>query len=272
MRGKTWWALKVFGVFSFAILGRALSAGAGPCFPVPQFLGVIGQLAPNSVFHRNWTEHTSLAWFYGKGERLDPRLPFAIAGQETRFATDPRAATCLSRLNAWGIMSCTSSGCSCRQFRSWEQAWSYVSRLLGRCYIQARCSFSDFPRDTIPLIAAKYCPAGADPRCAYWANGVRTFYQQFGGIAFSDGRNDFLTWFGGCCIDCNGDGYPTISDAIVAVSAAFGGGEETYRCLSLDYKLEPGFGLPDGFITIDEIMAGVNEILNGCPAVPPGFF
>ncbi|GIW44253.1 MAG: hypothetical protein KatS3mg077_1545 [Candidatus Binatia bacterium] len=266
MRGKVRRVWKVSCVFSLFIVGRALSAAAAPCFPVPQFLGVIAELAPNSVFKRDWLEHTSLAWFYGKRYKLDPRLAFAIAGQETRFATDPNAAVCLRGFNAWGIMDCTSSGCRCRQFYSWRQAWETVSRLLGVCYVQARCKSSDFPRDTIPLIAAKYCPPGVDPRCANWPNGVRTFCQRFGGIAFPNGRNDWLTWFGGCCIDCNGDGYPTISDALVAVNALLGGGEATQFCLSLDYKLEPGFGLPDGFITVDELLVGVTEILNGCPA------
>lgn len=238
---------------------------AAPCFPAPTFLRTLTALAPNGPF---LTRGLVLA-AYESGRRwaLDPRLPLAISGQETRFGTDPAAQICLSRYNAWGVMACTRNGCSCRQFRSWEHGIEQVSALLRSCYLNADCnSTRGGPlRNTIPLIGEVYCGQN-DPGCAVWARAVRFFYRRFGGTSTPDGSGDRLEWAGGCCVDCSGDGVPFVNDLLIGINVLLGN-FPLQACWTLDLAdTDPATnGFPDGSITVDEVLIGVNEALLGCP-------
>ena len=59
-----------------------------------------------------------------------------------------------------------------------------------------------------------------------------------------------------CRGDCSGDGVVTISDLITAVSIALDRSPPS-ACQSLDTN-------DDGSLTVDEIIAAVNEVLHGC--------
>lgn len=156
-------ALLTLGLVALAI--PPARSPAAPCFPVPRFLDVLQDLAPASPFYRDWTTFALSAWYWGRFYSVDPRLPLAISGQETRLATDPRAQLCISRHNAWGIMQCSGSRCTCRSFDTWNSGIEFVTRLLRRCYFDKKCSFSmqGPPRTTIPLIGEVYCPPAKRP-------------------------------------------------------------------------------------------------------------
>ncbi len=255
--------LVTLSLMLFVVLTMAAPATGAPCFPAPWYITELARHAPTSpLLNRSVIQ---MAYRAGRFYGVDPRLPLAIAGQETGFGTNPSAATCLAGRKAWGIMVCRQGRCTCRAFANWEDGVREASRLLGVCYLQANCDgFRSDPRTTIPRIGERYC--GSGPECAPWARNVRYFYRRFGGISTPDGSGDRLFWGGGCCADCSRNGQVDVTDLVTSVNI---------NLAFFPFDLCPTLDLPDrdpntpGFldrqIDVSEIVTGVNEFFLGCP-------
>jgi len=106
--------------------------------------------------------------YWGRDQNVDPRLMVAIARQESRFATDPKA--CGGRANelynAWGLLG----GGGCLDLVSWEIGIESVAKNIVKHY---------FNHDlrTVEQISGKYCQSG----CGDWSGNVSTFMEDLGG-------------------------------------------------------------------------------------------
>jgi prophage tail gpP-like protein len=102
---------------------------------------------------------------------VDPRLMVAIAGAETSFGTDPKAANDVAHFNAWGYGPHN-------QFTSWDNAINTITSDLGRNYINAG-------KTTVALIGATWAPGGAanDPTDlnSNWVNNTSGFLRALDG-------------------------------------------------------------------------------------------
>ena len=65
-----------------------------------------------------------------------------------------------------------------------------------------------------------------------------------------------------CVGDCNGDGFVTIDELVLAVQIALTG-DGVARCEAIDNNL-------DGLVSVDELILAVNKALDGCGAGPEG--